>query len=1090
MVYDKRDRLVLIQDGVQRAKTTKEWFFTKYDILNRPIISGIFTSSKSRSGLQTDVNNHATLFETFNTGGTHGYTNVSFPTTSISQYLTITYYDNYDFLALTEFDSNYDFGSANGMYTETQNPYVSGLMTGGKVLSLEDGNWLINSLFYDKDYRVIRGKSKHQKGINKVYVKYDFLGNATNTQLVHTYSGEPTITINESFAYDHVNRLLSATHQINNGDVITLFKNEYNELGQLVDKKLHSDNGSTFQQSVDYRFNIRGWLTSINNAALTTGSNNDDTNDYFGMELGYNNTLGFGSKKTYNGSISQTKWSTFSNAGGSTQYGNEYDYDNMKRLVKADFHNYSTAWADNAGLEVDVDYDINGNITALSRKGRDATTIDNLTYDYGADGSAGNQLLKVDDGGTSKGFVDGTNTGNDYSYDENGNLKVDNNKGITDIQYNLLNLPRYLRKDVSNNITFKYAANGVKLTKESIVAGAVTTTNYIGNFIYVNNKLQYIMHPEGRVVVRRDGSNNISGYEYQYHLKDHQGNTRVTFSSDPEPANFMATMEPANEGYESQYFGSIDGLPATGKNKTPGGDEVLVLGAKQVGGVFIREVMPGDEVDISVWGAYQSGSSSSATAEQMATAVALSFGEFVSGSGEAAHVMNSVQTGVVSLASASNKSTSNPGAYLNYIVFNRDLVYVNGGIADISDNTSGNMQQYAINNISITQRGYLYIFLTNETTGSENAFYDDLDIEIISPVVQADDYYPFGMSIAESEYRHDYSSVNKHLYNGKELQTELALNWNDYGFRMYDPAIGRWHVKEPLADQMPGISTYAYAYNNPVNFVDHLGLAAGPPNWMRPVHNKAADADGDGFVTPSEKWNYDNNDFSGAHDWSVLQHEQQTFHEQMEEAARIGDLQHFEISKFNYSIYGYYLEYVVSGQYRAASYYDFSGLASGSAQTSGGGSSLGSDFVDGFLNGPVSNPISAGSIVGGQGLILEGTNLAVRADARYTPKYTNRITHLRNVAQASKYVRVAGSSLGVVGGLVTGVEALWDGELSYGDAFKLINAGASILLPGYGLVYGGVDIVTQIWTGTSLTDRIANGIDQAAGSSSTIYKFD
>jgi RHS repeat-associated protein len=654
--------------------------------------------------------------------------------------------------------------------------------------------------------------------------------------------------------------MLSATHQINNGDVITLFKNEYNELGQLVDKKLHSDdNGSTFQQSVDYRFNIRGWLTSINNAALNTGSNNDDANDYFGMELGYNNTLGFGSEKAYNGSISQVKWSTFNNAGGSTQYGYEYDYDNMKRLVKADFHNYSTAWTDNAGLEVNVDYDINGNITALSRKSRAATTIDNLTYDYGANGSAGNQLLKVDDGGTSKGFVDGTNTGNDYSYDENGNLKVDNNKGITEIQYNLLNLPRYLEKSsITNSITFKYAANGVKLTKESIVAGAVTTTNYIGNFIYINNKLKYIMHPEGRVVVRRDGSNNISGYEYQYHLKDHQGNTRVTFSSDPEPVNFVATMEPANEGYESQYFGSIDGLPATGKNKTPGGDEVLVLGAKQVGGVFIREVMPGDEVDISVWGAYESGSSSSATAEQMATAVALSFGEFVSGSGEAAHVMNSVQTGVVSLASASNKSTSNPGAYLNYIVFNKDLVYVNGGIADISDNTSGNMQQYAINNISITQRGYLYVFLTNETTGSENAFYDDLNIEIISPVVQADDYYPFGMSIAESEYRHDYSSVNSHLYNGKELQTELALNWNDYGFRMYDPAIGRWHVKEPLADQMPGISTYAYAYNNPINFVDHFGLAAGPPkpSYMQPIYNQDADADGDGFVLPSEQWSY------------------------------------------------------------------------------------------------------------------------------------------------------------------------------------------------------------------------------------------
>ena len=48
-----------------------------------------------------------------------------------------------------------------------------------------------------------------------------------------------------------------------------------------------------------------------------------------------------------------------------------------------------------------------------------------------------------------------------------------------------------------------------------------------------------------------------------------------------------------------------------------------------------------------------------------------------------------------------------------------------------------------------------------------------------------------------------------------------------YGFRQYDPNLGRWHVAEPLADQMPGISTYAYAYNNPTNHIDLLGLAPG-----------------------------------------------------------------------------------------------------------------------------------------------------------------------------------------------------------------------------------------------------------------------
>jgi hypothetical protein len=65
----------------------------------------------------------------------------------------------------------------------------------------------------------------------------------------------------------------------------------------------------TFLQSVDFRYTIRGWLATINNSQLTDINGNDDTNDYFGMELLYNTTeAGLSNTALYNGNISAMKW--------------------------------------------------------------------------------------------------------------------------------------------------------------------------------------------------------------------------------------------------------------------------------------------------------------------------------------------------------------------------------------------------------------------------------------------------------------------------------------------------------------------------------------------------------------------------------------------------------------------------------------------------------------------------------------------------------------------------------------------------------------------------------------------------------------
>lgn len=92
-------------------------------------------------------------------------------------------------------------------------------------------------------------------------------------------------------------------------------------------------------------------------------------------------------------------------------------------------------------------------------------------------------------------------------------------------------------------------------------------------------------------------------------------------------------------------------------------------------------------------------------------------------------------------------------------------------------------------------------------------------------IMDRNDYYPFGMSFlkpfGQSSVYDPMAIPYNYKYNGKELQ---ETGMYDYGARFYMPDIGRWGVVDPLAETSRRWSTYTYAYNNPVRFIDPDGM--------------------------------------------------------------------------------------------------------------------------------------------------------------------------------------------------------------------------------------------------------------------------
>ncbi len=138
--------------------------------------------------------------------------------------------------------------------------------------------------------------------------------------------------------------------------------------------------------------------------------------------------------------------------------------------------------------------------------------------------------------------------------------------------------------------------------------------------------------------------------------------------------------------------------------------------------------------------------------------------------------------------------------------------------------------------ITITEPGYVYIYLSNENPTPVEVYFDDSEvIHTKSPVIQTNEYYPFGLTY--HSYLREDGVVNKYRFQGQEHIDALGLGWDSFKWRNHQPDIGRFFNVDPLADKFYYNSPYAFSENKVTNHVELEGLESVPASLRNEIKN-------------------------------------------------------------------------------------------------------------------------------------------------------------------------------------------------------------------------------------------------------------
>jgi RHS repeat-associated protein len=487
-------------------------------------------------------------------------------------------------------------------------------------------------------------------------------------------------------------------------------------------------------------------------------------------------------------------------------------------------------------------YDHNGNIKTLKRKQREyawgttapaytAHTIDSLSYTYASTDK--NKLAKVDDPTSDQtGFKNGANTSTEYRYDVNGNLTSDKNKGIDSVYYNFLGKP--VRMDFSDGkkIEYTYDAAGMKLAQKLYHGDTLkTTTHYVNGFVYEavesgSPVLSFFGSPEGRVV------NNGGALQYEYSIADHQGNTRIVFTSATPSANtttvnFESATNSNVLNYTRTNFELFDHTDVSGSTYTYS-QKLTGASGSQIGVAKTIKVYPGDKVKIEAYAKYYNPSGTASNITGFALALTGAFGVTSSSTGEALKAYNTLNNyGGIIAAGGSGGSSEHPKLFVNILLFDKDYNFLDAAWEQIDGGEQVGATPKAAHDlmskeVTVKEAGYAYVFISNENPTLVEFYVDDVVItHTPTNVIQYNEYYPFGLQTSTSWTREE-TKDNNYLYNAAN-ELNKTSGWYEMYYRGYDPAIGRMLQVDPYATMYASSTTYNYALNNPVMMNDPSG---------------------------------------------------------------------------------------------------------------------------------------------------------------------------------------------------------------------------------------------------------------------------